>query len=70
VSAQVAYGTPPGRWVIGAAVLGSGIAFLDGTVVNAALPAIAHDLHSFQDTVGNDLRVFHEISRGIDNARN
>jgi EmrB/QacA subfamily drug resistance transporter len=30
--------------VIGATVLGSGIAFLDGTVVNAALPAIARDL--------------------------
>jgi len=34
----------PGRWVIAAAVLGSGVAFLDGTVVNAALPAIADDL--------------------------
>lgn len=33
-----------GRWVIGAAVLGSGVAFLDATVVNAALPAIARDL--------------------------
>jgi EmrB/QacA subfamily drug resistance transporter len=32
-----------GRWVIAAAVLGSGIAFLDGTVVNTALPAIASD---------------------------
>jgi EmrB/QacA subfamily drug resistance transporter len=30
--------------VLAAAVLGSGIAFLDGTVVNAALPAIADDL--------------------------
>jgi EmrB/QacA subfamily drug resistance transporter len=36
--------TPAGRWIIAAAVLGSGIAFLDGTVVNAALPAIAGDL--------------------------
>jgi EmrB/QacA subfamily drug resistance transporter len=35
-----------GRWVIAVAVLGSGIAFLDGTVVNAALPAIANDLDS------------------------
>jgi EmrB/QacA subfamily drug resistance transporter len=33
-----------GRWVIAAAVLGSGVAFLDGTVVNAALPEIARDL--------------------------
>jgi EmrB/QacA subfamily drug resistance transporter len=35
-----------GRWVIAVAVLGSGIAFLDSTVVNAALPAIAKDLDS------------------------
>jgi len=39
-------GTAKGRWVVAAAVLGSGIAFLDGTVVNAALPAIANDLHA------------------------
>jgi EmrB/QacA subfamily drug resistance transporter len=37
-------GTARGRWVIAAAVLGSGVAFLDGTVVNAALPAISRDL--------------------------
>ena len=30
--------TPRGRWVIAAAVLGSAVAFIDGTVVNAALP--------------------------------
>ncbi|HEX2192690.1 MAG TPA: MFS transporter [Acidimicrobiales bacterium] len=40
----VRYGTPTGRWVIAATVLGSGIAFLDGTVVNVALPAIGRDL--------------------------
>ena len=28
-------GTPAGRWVIVATVLGSGMAFLDSTVVNA-----------------------------------
>jgi EmrB/QacA subfamily drug resistance transporter len=39
-------GTAAGRWVIAAAVLGSGVSFLDGTVVNAALPAIARDLHA------------------------
>lgn len=39
-------GTPVGRWVIAAAVLGSGIAFIDGTVVNAALPAISRDFHA------------------------
>ena len=38
------YGTPAGWWVIVAAVLGSGIAFLDGTVVTVALPAIGRDL--------------------------
>jgi len=36
--------TARGRWVVAAAVLGSGVAFLDGTVVNAALPAISRDL--------------------------
>jgi EmrB/QacA subfamily drug resistance transporter len=43
-SGDLRMGTAPGRWVIAAAVLGSGVAFLDGTVVNAALPAIARDL--------------------------
>ena len=33
-----------GRWVLGATVLGSGMAFLDSTVVNVALPAIGRDL--------------------------
>ena len=33
-----------GRWLIAATALGSGIAFLDGTVVNVALPSIRHDL--------------------------
>lgn len=32
------------RWLIAVAVLGSGIAFLDGTVVNVALPTIGRDL--------------------------
>jgi len=32
--------------VIVAAVLGSGVVFLDGTVVNVALPAISRDLHA------------------------
>lgn len=39
-------GTSAGRWVLAAAVLGSGVAFLDGTVVNVALPAIAKDLNA------------------------
>ena len=37
-------GTPSGRAVIAAATLGSGIAFLDGTVVNVALKSIGEDL--------------------------
>ncbi|MDI5973834.1 MFS transporter [Streptomyces sp. SL13] len=35
-----------GRWVLITAVLGSGIAQLDGTVVNVALPRIGEDLHA------------------------
>ncbi len=35
-----------GRWVLATAVLGSGIAQLDGTVVNVALPHIGADLHA------------------------
>ena len=40
----VARGTPQGRWVLTAAVLGSGMAMLDGTVVNIALRSIGADL--------------------------
>src|ERR671928_124136 len=32
------------RWTLVASVLGSSIAFIDGSVVNVALPAIQHDL--------------------------
>src|SRR5882672_12609974 len=32
------------RWVLGAAIVGSSMAFVDGTVVNVALPAIQRDL--------------------------
>ncbi len=35
---------PRGRWVLAAAVLGSSMAMLDGTVVNVALPTIGKDL--------------------------
>ncbi|HEX2384562.1 MAG TPA: MFS transporter [Acidimicrobiales bacterium] len=47
----VAFGTARGRWVLIAAVLGSGIAFLDGSVVNAALPAIARDFDAGVDAL-------------------
>ncbi len=44
--APIRFDSSRGRWVIATAVLGSGIAFLDGTVVNTALPAIQSDLHT------------------------
>src|SRR5437762_7212137 len=44
VEAQIRYGSATGRWVLAATVLGSGVAFLDSTVVNVALPAIGRDL--------------------------
>jgi EmrB/QacA subfamily drug resistance transporter len=40
----VAFESAAGRWVLAVAVLGSGLAFLDGTVVNVALPDIGRDL--------------------------
>jgi EmrB/QacA subfamily drug resistance transporter len=40
----VRLGTAAGRWVVAAAVLGSGIALLDGTVVNVALRKVGTDL--------------------------
>jgi EmrB/QacA subfamily drug resistance transporter len=36
--------SPAGRWVLLAAILGSGIVFLDSTVVNVALPQIGREL--------------------------
>ncbi len=40
----LAFASAKGRWVVAATVLGSGIAFLDSTVVNVALPHIGEDL--------------------------
>lgn len=40
----VPFASPTGHGVVAAAILGSGIAFLDGSVVNVALPAIGQDL--------------------------
>jgi EmrB/QacA subfamily drug resistance transporter len=40
----LAFASPQGRWVLFATVLGSGVAFLDSTVVNVALPRIGEDL--------------------------
>src|SRR6516165_648868 len=42
-SEQLVLRTARGRWVLAATVLGSGIAFLDSTVVGIALPAIHRD---------------------------
>ncbi|MEV6600236.1 DHA2 family efflux MFS transporter permease subunit [Actinoplanes sp. NPDC051346] len=39
----VRYDSAGGRWVLVATVLGSSLAFIDGTVVNIALPAIGRD---------------------------
>jgi len=41
---NLAFESVPGRWLLAVAVLGSGIAFLDSTVVNVALPDIGRDL--------------------------
>src|SRR6266436_1952673 len=35
-----------GPWVLAAAILGSSMAFIDGTVVNVALPALQSGLHA------------------------
>ncbi len=43
---QVSYSSSAGRYVLAVAVLGSGMVFLDGTVVNVALPTIGKDLHA------------------------
>src|SRR5688572_26555092 len=37
-------GESVGRWVLAAAILGSSITFIDGTVVNVALPILQRDL--------------------------
>ncbi len=43
-AAGVRMGTPAGRWVLLATISGSGMAMLDATVVNIALPSIGRDL--------------------------
>src|SRR5579872_5925910 len=35
-----------GRWILAATILGSSMAFIDGTVVNVALPALQSALHA------------------------
>lgn len=43
-SRGIAWGTPASRWVLAATVAGSGLAFLDATTVNVALPALGREL--------------------------
>ena len=40
----IAFGSPRARWVVAATVLGSGLAFIDATVVNVAVPSIGESL--------------------------
>jgi EmrB/QacA subfamily drug resistance transporter len=42
----VAFESGAGRWLLAVAVFGSGMAFLDGTVVNVALPDIGRDFNA------------------------
>ena len=43
---DVRYGSAPGRWIILATVLGSGMAAIDATVVGIALPSIGREFHA------------------------
>jgi EmrB/QacA subfamily drug resistance transporter len=43
-ASPLTFGSKAGRWVLAVAVMGSGMVFLDGTVVNVALPKIGRDL--------------------------
>jgi len=47
----VALRSGAGRWLLTVAVLGSGMTFLDSTVVNVALPSIGRDLHAGTGTL-------------------
>ena len=44
VEGPVRWGEARARWVLGATVLGAALTFIDGTVVNLALPHLADDL--------------------------
>src|ERR1700688_5279788 len=43
---DVPYAAHAGRWILAATILGSSMAFIDGTVVNVALPALQASLHT------------------------
>ncbi|MFI6318563.1 MFS transporter [Nonomuraea sp. NPDC050556] len=44
--AQVRLKTAQGRWILAATVLGSGLAMLDSTIVNVAMPALGKELNA------------------------
>jgi EmrB/QacA subfamily drug resistance transporter len=48
---EVAFESKAGRWVLAVTVLGSGMAFLDGTVVNVALAHIGRDFNASTSTL-------------------
>src|SRR3982751_291104 len=43
---SLALGTAPGNWLVVVTVLASGMAFLDATAVQVALPSIGRELHA------------------------
>ena len=45
-SASIQCGANAQRWILAATILGSSMAFIDGTVVNVALPALQSSLHA------------------------
>jgi EmrB/QacA subfamily drug resistance transporter len=47
----ISFRSRPGRWILVATVFGSGLVFLDGSVVNVALPAIARDFETGLDSL-------------------
>jgi EmrB/QacA subfamily drug resistance transporter len=47
----IRFDSRPGRWVLAVSVLGSGMVFLDGTVVNVALPHIGRAFHASTSTL-------------------
>src|ERR1700683_4307045 len=46
LDAEVPCAAQAGRWILAATILGSSMAFIDGTVVNVALPALQASLHA------------------------
>ena len=70
-TSSLAYREAQGRWVLAATVLGTGMAFLDATVVNVALPAIGRIIQAATDAVGSARQVVARAERQLllDHAR-